>query len=158
MSVKVRLDIRNKLKSLNSTRTNAQVADVVVDEMKKSIASGISPVRGVGRFVSYKHKDRYPLDKKTQSEFPQKAARPVNLRLSGDMLNALTAKSGSSIRVGIFDPDQAEKALNHQEGLNGVPERRFIPEARGEDFTVSIKRKIIDAYAKLVSEIIELSK
>lgn len=118
-----------------------EIGQVTVEEMKKSIAVGLSPVKEFGRFAGYSGErgGSYPFSVK--KKYPDKTLRPVNLKLSGDMLNSLDSRSnGTSVTVGILSPSQVEKARKHQAGIL-VPQRKFIPTA-GQEFTVSIMREI----------------
>lgn len=100
-----------------------------------------------------KAKMGYPFN--VQDKFPNKTARPVNLLLSGDMLGALDYKpTKGGVEVGIFDKDEAKKAKTHQEGLNGVPKRRFMPSAKGEDYIVSIRARIKKMFVEALDKII----
>lgn len=151
MAVKVKISAPalNKLKTeLSSERVQRVIARAVIDEMRRFIAIGTSPVRGERRFDSYKDKLRYPGDLKN--------SKPVNLQLSGDMLNAITFRIVRfGVKIGIFDKRQADKAITHLRGLNGVPQRKFLPVDEGDEFIVSIQRSIRTLYAKIISDIIK---
>lgn len=116
--------------------------------MRRFIRIGTSPVLGARRFDAYKDKTKYPGDKKM--------AKPVNLELSGDMLNAITHKViRGGVRIGIFDKKQADKATTHIRGLNGVPQRKFMPVDDGDQFVISIQRAIRSLYVKIISDILK---
>ena len=96
-----------------------ELAVSVIDEMKKDIARGISPILGAGRFPAYKGQasshalkkaaakgkagkhtrsaanalanKSYP--KSVNYKYPGKKPRPVNLYLSGEFLSNLTWKA-----------------------------------------------------------------
>lgn len=120
-----------------------QVGGAVVDEAKQLIRSGQSPVRGYGRFAAYKDRDKYPGG--------IKPARPVNLELSGDMLDAYGYRrgAGDSIEVGMVkgSPEVKEIAEFHNEGTEHMAQRRIVP-GEGEEWTVSIMRRIRDFFGK----------
>lgn|SRR5574343_123587 len=122
----------------------------VVSEVKRFMAAGASPVRGKRRFKAYKDKDKYPANRK--------ASRPVNLFLSGDLYNSLIAarRSVLSFYIGISEL-ASEKikiyAKANNLGENNIPERRFVP-IKGEEYNVSIMRKIKDIIARRVAKII----
>jgi hypothetical protein len=167
VKTKISLPVLQDIKELNSSRNLDKVGNLVVNEMKDSISRGLSPVRGEGRFEAYSgqkierggRSKGYPFN--VQKKFPNKKVRPVNLFLSGDMLEALTHKKKSdSILVGIFKPSEAEKAQGHQLGdpKKGLPRRRFIPAANGEEFTVSITRSIRQLYSELLDGILKKRK
>jgi len=132
---------------MQSPATQSKVGDEVIKEIKTSLDAGVSPVREVRRYPRYKDPLKYPAD--------QKPKLPVNLKLSGDMLAALEYWfRGSRMWIGIRDPKQAVKAKAHQDGTEHLPQRRFLPTKDGEEFTVTITRKIRNLYAKILSDII----
>lgn len=78
-----------------------------------------------------------------------------NMELTGDMLDALTFKIvGSSVEVGIFDYNQAQKADNHNKFSSAsqgtaVPQRQFIPNGNnGEKF----RRDIVSEINQILEE------
>lgn len=158
VKVNVRLDVRKHLKELNRPQTLKEIGDAVVDSMKETINSGLSPVKGEGRFEAYSganDRRKYPFN--VQKQYPNKTLRPVNLTLSGHMLNALSAEpSGGKITIGIGGKE-AEKAQRHQLGddKSNLPRRRFIPAQSGEQFIVSITRLIRDLYSEALSAILK---
>lgn len=123
MSSKVKVNVSlPALKSINeklkSRRIKKQVGEFLIKEVKDFISKGISPVKGYGRFPAYKDPDRYPGG--------QKSNRPVNLRLSGDMLSALKFKylKNSRLSIGWFPglfggKKEAKKAQAHNDGTLG---------------------------------------
>lgn len=140
--------LNSVLKEMNSPRSQGEVAKVVIAEIKTSLTAGVSPVRGIRRFTRYKNPDNYPGD--------QKSNLPVNLNLSGDMLAALTNwMRGSSLYIGIRDREQSKIAAAHQSGTTNMAQRRFLPTDAGEEFTVTITRKVRNLYARLLSDILK---
>lgn len=134
--------------AVTSASFTSNLALSVIAEMRRFIRIGTSPVLSARRFDAYKDKKKYPADKKN--------SRPVNLELSGDMLNAITYKVlKHGVRVGIWDSDQRKKANTHLQGLNGVPQRKFLPIEEGDEFIVSIHRIIKDLYAQKLSAILK---
>jgi len=149
MAVTVNLSMLADMRKAISARVNKEkVADLVIENMKESIAAGLSPVRGIGRFVAYKNPAKYPGD--------QKSRRPVNLYLSGDMLAALKfyPTSGPGVSVGIKGAEGKKAAANNN-GTKDVPRRHFMPTDRGEEFSVTITRKIRDLYSRMFSDILK---
>ncbi len=157
-----------------------EIGDAAIDEMKKVIAKGISPIKGVGRFEAYKwagaanritkiakgltgarkksarqkasdlKKGKYPFSMK--NKFPNKRERPVNLFLSGDQLsNLITKPTQSGLEVGYYDKLSAQKEQGHREGVNGQPRRPTIPK-NGEEFSPSIYRRIVDVVTSIVGK------
>lgn len=149
VSVKVTAPQLKKIgDAVTSTAFTSGLALAVIAEMRRFIRIGTSPVLGVRRFDAYKDPKKYPGDKKNQ--------RPVNLELSGDMLNAITYKVlKDGIRIGIWDEEQRQKANTHMQGLNGVPQRKFMPIDPGDEFIVSIQRIIKALYAQKLSAILK---
>jgi len=150
MAVKVKVtapQFKSIGSKLSSDRVQGIIANEVIKLMKQFIAIGTSPVLGERRFTAYKDKTKYPGDKKN--------SKPVNLFLSGDMLDAITYRVlKSGVKIGIFDSDERAKATTHIRGLNGVPQRKFLPVDDGDKFIVSIQRSIRTLYARLISDII----
>jgi hypothetical protein len=131
---------------MGSQAVGRRVAKLIIDEMKKSLSRGVSPVRGVRRFPRYKDPMNYPGD--------QKSRLPVNLKLSGDMLDSLAPVfRGSRMWIEI-GKDQTDKASAHQEGTPHMAARRFMPTNEGEEFTVTIQRSVRNLYARILSDII----
>jgi hypothetical protein len=151
MSVKVNITLIKDVMNAVSAKANKQaVGDLIITEMKNSISSGVSPVRGERRFVAYKDPTKYPADLKSK--------RPVNLFLSGDMLSQLKFYPLAANRFSIaIKGEEGKKARAHNEGI-GVPRRHFMPTDTNEEFTVTITRKIRDLYARILSDIINRSK
>ena len=118
-----------------------ELGNIVVSEMKNLISKGISPIKGMGRFPGYKNPDKYPGDLKSK--------RPVNLKLSGQMLDSLSVKGtrksadGTEIIIGYNNSEANLKEQGHREGVKGQPKRPTIPQG-SEEIAVSIERKIID--------------
>ena len=83
----------NNLRQLNQVVVTTAFAEklgtMVVEESKKMIRAGISPVKGVGRFVGYKDPEKYP--------GTRKPARPVNLTLTGEMVDSLSFRKEGNV-------------------------------------------------------------
>lgn len=153
--------------------TGQLIGGYIIHETKRMIARGQSPVRDIGRFVAYKaqqikkkaSKDSkprgYPYD--LMDRYPDKKVRPVNLKLSGDMLNAMEQRfnfSAQEVTVGIFDQKQALKAETHNRGTQEprVPKRPFLPTDAMIGFAESIQRGIISIVKKRIASIIKATK
>lgn len=146
MTVKFKPDaIRNALAELKSAKVQSELGDMVVKEMRASLDVGVSPVRGERRFEKYKDVKKYPAGKKPNL--------PVNLRLTGEMLDALTHwVSGGNLTVGIRDSEQAKKAKAHNDGISPQPRRHFMPTDKGDELNVTITKKIQDLFARIISK------
>lgn len=149
------------------TRFKKEMAEDTIDEMKRLITRGQSPVKGFGRFDAYVAqrepevnikilaRKKYPYG--VREEFPGKKVRPVNLTLTGEMLDALTYKRvGKNIRIGYFrglfgfgSKELVEKVSNAQRGNpeKNIPQRKFLP-TDGEGFVQSVMRVIKNSLLK----------
>lgn len=125
--------------------TARKVGNDVVNEMKKLISNGTSPIEGNGKFQAYKNPAKYPGGKKSSS--------PVNLTLTGKFLAALTysvesGDGGSTTKIFFKGDEQEAKERGHREGANRQPKRPSIPSGGNEKF-VKVIREI---YTKLYQE------
>lgn len=164
--VTVNLPVINAIKELNSLKNQIKVGNEVIEAARDLIASGQSPVAGFGRFEDYSGAKRSIRGKKghggypynVMKQYPSKKVRPVNLELSGEMLDALTVREGASgPKIGIFDRAMNERAKTHNYGDpdKNIPERHFWPTRDGEKFTVSVQRMIKDSYSSILSGILK---
>lgn len=141
-------------KFVSNDFANKVQQEVVIGQIKKLIASGRSPVQGFGRFDKYKDIKSYP--------GKQKANRPVNLFLTGEMLGFYQAVriSGRKLLIGISPfasgPAKIKATANNlgteKEG-GGIKARRFVP-VGNETFTISVIRKLKDLYARRLKDIL----
>lgn len=130
------------------------IAKNVISEMKSLISKGISPIRTTGRFESYKNPDNYP--KKIQKKYPDKKNTPVNLKLTGKMLDqlkvtAIKLGSNPSFNIGYSSESAKKKELGHREGANGQPKRPTIPN-ENEEFAVSIQKIVVDEMIRRINK------
>lgn len=94
-------------------------------------------------------------------QYKDKRIRPVNLHLSGEMLNDLKfnlvqGKYGFAIEVGYFTSLSAKKESGHREGVGGQPSRPTIPDSsRGEFFAVRISRLLKESFLKAMNDFIK---
>lgn len=98
---------------------------LIVRRVKDLILKGESPIESKGKFPAYKNPEKYPGKRKPH--------RPVNLTLSGDMLNALRYRiNQAKVLVTILYQDKKSKLkeLGHREGANKQPRRPTIPQAQ----------------------------
>ena len=139
------------METLKSARSLEEIGKVAVKEMRISLERGISPVRGERRFQKYS--ESYTKAIKAGWLEHSKNVRPVNLILSGRMVNAITYKAQKGkLEVGIWDPEMVELASYHQEGTEKMPQRKFIPDTSGEYLTVTIDRALINKLKDLIKE------
>lgn len=141
-----------KIKSkLIDKETVDKLNEEAVEEVKRFMAAGTSPVKNKRRFPAYKDKNKYP--------GKLKASRPVNLFLSGRLYESLIAAKTSAMSFYIGISSLAEEEVKvyakaNNLGENKIPARRFIP-IKGEQFNVSIMRKIKDIIARRLAELIK---
>lgn len=122
------------------------IAEILPDAIiKDSILKGKSPVQGK-RFDGYSESYKEAIKDKRYVMFDKKQ-RPVNLKLSGEMLESIKVTANQkSGKIKIEFTDQ--KAKWHNNGSGNLPERRIFPKP-GEDWSRLIKNKIRDALKKV---------
>jgi hypothetical protein len=145
--------VTNSRKVMNRT-TQKLLGRLVIKEMKRRIAKGLSPVKGEPKYAPYASKGKsksgknrgYPNTPDIKKRFPNKKSSPVNLELSGKWLKKLRFRRKiGGITVGWLNPTKLEKALieTHNQGLHPhVPKRKVLPTDPGDDYAPSIKRII----------------
>lgn len=150
---------------VNDKATGNKIGRFTVDQIRKLTSVGKSPVRGVGRFKPYveqrepDHPNPYP--KSVRKSHPSKKVRPVNLRLNGAMMKALGFISNKSgVTVGFAKASDLIKKIfdAHNHGTlkaKNVPERKFLPTSRGEEFTPRLTKGIKDIYVLRIKSIIK---
>lgn len=173
--VKVEIPVLEKLLDGIDKRAAREIGSKVVKAMKKQfIAKGISPVAGIARFPAYAAQRkaspplRYP--DSVQGDFPGKRRRPINLFLSGDFLKKLNwwhdknvIGIGMSQSQGKFSmPDKliVDMFETHNDGTqdgkkNQVPQRKFLPNKKGDEFKPKLQAMINDGIEKFVNKIIK---
>jgi hypothetical protein len=148
---RVKTDFRDAKKqiSLYKLKAKQQLRMEMEKEIKSSIKRGVSPVKGFGRFVKYSQVYRDAIKSKRYSKFA-KRVRPVNLKLSGELLKSLLVKitkPGISIS---FDNKLAD--IHNREGAGkSKTVRRILPTKPGEQFSRSITtrlKEVLDRVAR----------
>lgn len=150
VNVKVKFDITKNIERFLDAATTEAIGSAVVEKAKDMISTGMSPVRGEGRFPSYL--PPYPKN--------LKSSKPVNLYLSGEMMDAFKYKksSNNSLTIGIMDggSDVKARAQRHNseytrsDGQSIL--RKFIPQ-EGDEWAVSIMKLVKDIIEKRLSEV-----
>lgn len=154
VTAKAKFDVLTELDTFFNSETVRKLGRTIVGGIKDHVAKGLSPVRDHKRFDRYS--DSYTKTIK-RGGIPGKTVRPVNLRKSGEMLDALDYKAiENGVEVGFFSGKPAEIAGYHQDGTSKMPMRRMIPD-KLEEFTVSIQDDVKDVYAARVNDIIRRS-
>jgi len=127
----------------------ASLSVALKGEIKQSIERGVSPVKGEGRFAKYS--ESYG-DAIKAGKYKPKRVRPVNLKLTGVLLNSLKVlviKSGLRIS---FDNKLAD--IHNREGAGkSKTKRRMLPTNNGEQFSRSITmrmKEVLNRVAKTI--------
>ncbi len=152
------------LKKFYNRKFKRKLGLTIIGLMKKQIRKGNSPVKQEGRFKSYaaqrrEAKSNYPRGKKFKRL--GKRVRPVNLKLTGDMLSDLDWKSAGlgKVKIGVLGDRFSElKSRVHNTGeRRDIPQRKFIPFEQGDEFAQTIQKKIKDIHEKRLNAIIKKS-
>lgn len=154
--VTIQFDIDKYVDQFIDKSTADKMGKAVINGMRKAIASGFSPVRGAGRYEKYSKSYTEAIQK---GAYEGKTVRPVNLRLTGEMLDELDHNyvGGDKIEVGFLVPsEKTDIASYHNDGTDKMPKRQIIPN-EGEEYTVSIMQAIKDVYSERISAIIKRS-
>ena len=143
-------------KELGNKAPYKAVAQTAVSEIKKSIANGVSPVRGKRKFRRYSSSylnqilNGYGLTGRYG-----KRPLPVNMELSGKMMNSLKYKINAG-KISLFFTDK--KAEYHD--ISGVGKRkvkrRLLPTRPGEKLSVRIDKEIRGSIQKLTNRLVKL--
>ena len=151
--------LKLKTKFINEKLIADVQKEIVEGEIKRQMRRGVSPVRGFGRYGEYLNPSAYPGKGKGRL----KPSRPVSLFLTGEMQSWLRTikKAGNSLLVGIKKSAppfvkikaEANNLGTTRNGVGAVPRRRFIPQ-NGEQWNVTVIRKIKDLFAKRTKELL----
>jgi phage gpG-like protein len=144
VKVTSRFDILTELKRLKGDALGRELGPAVIKELKDFVSKGVSPIEGERRFERYKDPTTYPGGEKNRV--------PVNLKLTGEMLNSITWKP---IEGGVLIEAKDPKAIYHHTGTANMAARPFIPMMPGQTFNQSITRTIRAIYNKAISAIIK---
>lgn len=145
-------DLKQKVKEFQRAVTDISKETLKVAIIDNSILLGISPVEGQGKFAKYSEMYKGQIRKGVYKK-DGKNISPVNLKLSGQMLDSFfVKKSEKGLKVGFSD----EKAYEHT--VRGVgfnkTKRKMLPVGPGEDFKRTIKKEIVDVVRKAVDRIL----
>lgn len=141
--VKIRLKLKDIVPTIERGLQKASF-DAFVLAVRAQIRKGISPVAQIGRFIRYSESYRSAIKKQYgDASKKERQVSPVNMTLSGEMMNSLkTEKSGSGQRLFFED----KKAIFHDAQGAGKSKtiRRLLPTQNGETFTNVLLRKFRD--------------
>jgi hypothetical protein len=151
-------NVTDEMKKEFAIRVKMFIKSMILDAIQK----GISPVNmrdaypkntgGKSRYIQYSDSYKKKI-KRGGEDMMGKRQRPINLKLSGKMLNSLKAKITKNEKVTVWFTD--EKAKYHDKEGAGKSKvlRRLLP--RGvEEFNRAIQRKIIDAAGEAVKDLL----
>lgn len=79
-----------------------------------------------------------------------KRISPVNLKVSGGMLDSLKYNVNTGEVIAAHDVDGYNLWSIHNDGTNKIPERRLLPNRKGERFNRRIEQNITEALAKAI--------
>lgn len=147
-------EVRDSKKKQGQLRKIAK--SLVSERAQKKIKRRISAHKGVQTRAL---NNKYPYN--VQDDYPDKKASPVNLKLSGKMLKALRfLPIPNGIRINFLDKDMEARAIKHNEGdpKKSLPQRKFLPTGRNDDFNVSISRGLLDLITDMLDAILKKSK
>lgn len=136
---KVKVDFGDAVRQITSFSNNGirVVGAELEKQVVKEISEGRSPVKSKGRFFKYSASYRRAIDRGRYSDF-NKRKRPVNLKLSGQLLNSIFSRpiGRNKLLLG-FDNKLAD--IHNRQGA-GKPKvvRRMLPTKEGETFTDTI--------------------
>lgn len=149
---KVKVDLRAARKKIQRYQRVASRAleRPLKREIVQSINKGISPVKGGGRFSRYSDSYRESITDGRFSRF-SKTRSPVNLRLSGRLLNSIFSSSGrGTITIG-FDNELADIHTNKGAGKSRTI-RKMLPQ-NNESFTRSITLRLGEVLRRVARQI-----
>jgi hypothetical protein len=124
-----------------------QLKDEIPDKIIEQIESGISPVTGK-RFEDYSKAYKAQIK---AGQVEDKKLRPVNLTVTGDMLNSIKTQSDdTSITISFED----EKAKYHNDLGAGKSKtiRKMLPTKEGEELNKVLNKIIRQTYEKAVKD------
>lgn len=122
--------IRGNIKFFTNKTTGGVYAVLPPGKVRKDKATGAqyTPLSKTGKVQRDKFEKGFGVGKKQS---------PVNMRVSGDMLDSLTFNTSTGI-LGFSD----EKAKWHNEGEGKLPVRRLLPNNPGERFNRRAEQRI----------------
>ena len=114
-----------------------------------SIESGMSPVKGKGEYGKYS--DSYKKQIRG-GKYPGKKIRPINLKLTGDMLKSLKLKLRKTGFTLFFSDPKADYHNNIGAGKSRVIRRMLPKKGTGETLKRTITKPIRDLANRLLKK------
>jgi hypothetical protein len=131
--------------------SNKTLPPILEDEIiNEHILKGKSPVDKKGRFDNYSPSYTKAIRSKAK-RFKGKRVRPVNLKLTGDMVKSFFIKvKRNKYIIGFKD----KKAIYHdREGAGKSKVKRRMLPSNGEQFTSRIRRKIKKNFENIIKRL-----
>ncbi|MCA9485962.1 MAG: hypothetical protein KC506_03910 [Nanoarchaeota archaeon] len=129
-----------------------KIAGAVGNELRKEVLSsikrGVSPVKGQGRFQKYSESYTGIIKRGIKN----KRVSPVNLTLSGELLDSIYVKLNNN-KITIGFSDEKFEYHNKPESGSNMPARRLLPTEPGEEFSKSITLRIRNLVLERVKQI-----
>lgn len=150
---RVRTNFKQSKRDIKRFKTQARAeAEIVMKkEITESIERGVSPVKGFGRFVKYSQAYLKQI-KNGRFSGLNKKRRPVNLKLTGQLLRSLkitATKLGLKIS---FDNKLAD--IHNRKGAGkSKTVRRILPTKKGEQFSRSITMRLKEVLNRVAKNI-----
>lgn len=142
------LGLVNKVKKQFISDASKELKEIIIDE---NILKGNSPVKGEGRYQKYSKSYETAIRAGRYSEYGKKT-RPVNLKLSGEMLDSFFIKPiPDGIRIGFSD----KKAVYHniQGAGKSKTKRQLLPNDE-QEFKPSIIKRIREILLEAVNKVL----
>lgn len=131
--------------------------DILKGEIQTSVAKGISPLKsggnqtgGKARFQKYSTSYSGAIKKGQYSPYGKKT-RPVNLKLSGKMMNSIKTKALQKGGFSLWFSSKLAKYHNDEGAGKSKVKRKLLPSEAGEEFSRVILNKLRDKLEKLLN-------
>lgn len=132
-----------------------RASEYMKEDIVKSIERGQSPVEGEKRFEKYSKSYTTSIKK---GRYPGKKIRPVNLKLTGDLLKSIKSKLTSNGFSIFFSKTVNGKNLAEIHSFEGAGKsktiRKILPE-QNEEYKKSIKRRATEHLVKVTNNELE---
>jgi phage gpG-like protein len=148
LTTKVKINLSNVRKKLGKLKEAAlpTIERTLEIEILKNIKSGVSPVKGQGFFVPYSKSYTDAIIAGRYRKFG-KRRRPINLTLSGDLLDSFFIKAGEK-KITLGFTNELAEIHNTLGASKKKVIRRLLPTESGEKFNDSIEFRVREAVRK----------
>jgi hypothetical protein len=154
VNIDLKIDEIKKKVEKNASRAAAQI---LKDQILFDIAGGRSPVEGKGRFQKYSKRYIDQIDKDPLFQALGKRKRPVNMKLSGQMLSSLSVDVvGNKLRISFSD--EVADYHNRQGAGKSKVIRRLLPTNEGERFNRNIRLAFQSKIGRIIKRIVRSIK